>query len=102
MDRNEAKKILALYRPGVMDDPDPRLTEALELVHRDPELAAWFDQHCAVFQAIRAKLKEIPVPADLRRKIAAENIAGSRIIPLTGRILAIAALAAMVLVTAII
>jgi hypothetical protein len=102
MDRNEAKKILALYRPGVMDDPDPRLTEALDQLQRDPELAAWFDQHCAVFQAIRAKLKEIPVPEDLRRKIVADDVTANRILPLTGRILAVAALAAMVLVTAII
>jgi hypothetical protein len=47
MDSQEAKQILALYRPGDTDSPDPRMAQALELARKDPQLAAWFGQHCA-------------------------------------------------------
>ena len=101
MTRDEAKKILALYRPGVTDD-DPRMAEALELVQRDPELAAWFQQQCAVFDAIRSKLKSIPVPQGLRRQIIAEHSAGTRVLSLTNRLLLASAVAALILLTGII
>lgn len=102
MTRDEAKKILELYRPDVAVQPDPQTAEALELVRRDPELAAWFEQHCAVFTAVREKLKSIPVPPGLRREIMIEHLADTHILPLTGRILIAIAIAALVLLTAII
>ena len=56
---------------------------SLELAQRDPELAAWFEQQCAVFDAIRGKLKADPAcPQDLRRQIIVEHVAGTRVLPL--------------------
>ena len=73
MDSQQAKKILLLHRPGIDHEADPELEAALEQAKRDPELARWFEQHCAVQIAIRSKFKEIPLPSGLREKILAEN-----------------------------
>ncbi len=102
MDSREAKKILALYRPGGIDAADAKMAEALEAAQRDPELAAWFEQHCAVFNAIRGKLKEIPVPADLKRRIILEKPGYRRILalPVTVRMLAAAAAVAALIAVA--
>ena len=102
MTRDEAKRILALYRPGVSDESDAQLVAALELVERDPELAAWFEQQRAVFDAIRGKLKAIPVPPGLRRQIIAGNVANTRVFPLANRLLLVSSLAALILLTAIV
>jgi hypothetical protein len=93
MDSHEAKKILALYRPDSIDAADAKMAEALEAAQRDPELAAWLEQHCAVFNTIRGKLREIPVPADLKRRIILEKPSHRRIIelPMAVRLLAAAA-----------
>jgi hypothetical protein len=47
MDSYEAKRILAFYRPGDTKNIDERMAEALALARTEPELAAWFGQHCA-------------------------------------------------------
>ena len=70
MNRQEVKRILAFYRPGI---DDPQFAEALEHVHGDPELARWFEQQCAVDAILREKLREIPVPDWLQEKILAER-----------------------------
>jgi len=101
MDSRQAKEILMLYRPGSTDAADPQMADALEVVQRDPELAAWFEQHCAVYTAIRGKLKEIPVPADLKRCILVEHADHRRVIPLFRPALLATAAAALVLLTAI-
>jgi hypothetical protein len=101
MDNREAKKILALYRPGSIDAADSKMAEALEAAQRDPELAAWFEQQCAVFNIIRAKLKEIPVPQDLKRRIILEKPAPGRIIALPVAIRLLAAAAAIVALVAV-
>jgi len=101
MDSREAKKILALYRPGGIDATDPKMAEALEAAQRDPELAAWLEQHCAVFNTIRAKLREIPVPADLKRRIILEKPSHRRIIPLPVAVQLLAAAAAIAALIAI-
>jgi hypothetical protein len=72
VDNRQAKEILELYRPGV-DDNDPQFAEALALARRDPELRAWLDEQCTSYVAIRAKLKDIPVPAGLSEQIIAER-----------------------------
>ena len=69
MDSRQAKEILMLYRPGRTDDADPQMIEAMDLARRDPELAAWLEQHCANYDAIRDKLKSIRVPPGLERRI---------------------------------
>jgi hypothetical protein len=73
MDRQQAKEILVLYRPGVAASADPRMVEALELVKHDAELKSWFDQQRALQAAIRNKFHEIPVPEELPARILAET-----------------------------
>jgi hypothetical protein len=69
MDKSAAKEILRLYRPGTVDDQDPQMIEALKFARQDPELAQWLEAHGKFQQAIRDKLKQIPIPADLKRNI---------------------------------
>src|SRR5579859_767701 len=81
MDSQQAKRVLALYRADVADPNDTLMAEALEQIQRDPELAAWFERQSATNQAIRAKLKAIPVPAGLQRRILENQSTRSRLIP---------------------
>ena len=67
MTREEAKKLLAIYRPKI-DADDPQFAEALAEVERDPELARWLEEQCATYEALRNRLKEAPVPEDLLQK----------------------------------
>src|ERR1700722_3690134 len=101
MDSRQAKEILALYRPGSIDATDPQMAAALELVQRDPDLAAWFEQHCAVYTAIRGKLKEIPVPPSLKQSILSRQVDHRRIIQLFRPSWLATAAAALVILTAI-
>lgn len=101
MDSRQAREILVLYRPGTTDAADPRMAEALEQVKRDPELTAWFEEHCAVYAAIRGKLKEIPVPANLKRTIIIGRAEHARLIPLPGSAKILLAAAAIVLLTTV-
>ena len=107
MDSLQARQILALYRPDTTDAADPLMAEALDQVKRDPDLAAWFDQHCAVHRAIRARLKSVPVPANLKREIIVARADHprithlGRIIPLPPAAKILLAAAAVVVITAI-
>jgi hypothetical protein len=81
----------------VPDEGDPRMAEALLLAQQDPELAQWFEAHCRFYLAMRAKLNQIPVPADLRAKILrGEAVRRGRVLELR-RFLAPLAAAAMVI-----
>jgi hypothetical protein len=82
MDNRQAKEILQLFRPGTTDALDPQMAEALQAVQRDPELAKWFEEQCAVYLAVRGKLKQIEVPPDLKRKILLGNIGLQSMAPL--------------------
>ncbi|MEY2429852.1 MAG: hypothetical protein QOJ40_2737 [Verrucomicrobiota bacterium] len=79
MDRKAAKQTLALYRPGSADESDSDFTEALEFVKRDPDLARWFEEHCALYAAVRSKFEQIPVPEGLKEQIVSEQKARSSI-----------------------
>jgi len=65
MNREGAKEILALYRPGVDDPSEPDIAEALELTKEDAELARWFAEQSALYNATREKFKEVAVPNEL-------------------------------------
>ena len=65
----QAKEILLLYRPGRGDDADPEVAQALELAQRDPELQAWFQEHCAFNEALSKKFADLPVPRTLKGDI---------------------------------
>ncbi len=71
MSPHEAKEILLLYRPGTADADDPEVSRAIEVARADPELGAWFRQHCQFQQAMRAKFREIEPPAHLKTALLA-------------------------------
>ena len=73
MTTTQAKDILLLYRPGTADAEDPRVVAAIALARRDPELARWFEQHCAFQNALRTKLRQIEVPAHLKAALLAQQ-----------------------------
>ncbi len=95
MNRDDAKNILLLYRPGTADVADPQIIEALALAQRDKELARWFGEHCARQEVLRAKFRQIPVPAGLKEQIISEQAAQERAI-LWQRNLTLTAVAATV------
>src|SRR5919109_2062552 len=64
----QARAILQHYRPSI-DAEEPYFSEALEQVQRDPELAQWFTEHCASYEAVRRALRQTPVPAELYEAI---------------------------------
>lgn len=72
MNREKAKMVLAIYRPGTHDDEDPEIAAARELAGRDPELARWLEEHNALHAAVRAKFRQLAVHPGLREKIIAE------------------------------
>jgi hypothetical protein len=80
MNHDDAKNILLLYRPGTADVADPQVVEALALVKQDAELARWFDAYCARQEVVRAKFRQIPVPAGLKEQIVSEQAARGKII----------------------
>jgi hypothetical protein len=73
VDKKAAKEILNLYRPGSADEADVDFAEALEFAKNDPELLRWFQEHCAVHQAIRSRFEDIVVPAGLKEQILSER-----------------------------
>src|SRR5580704_16728924 len=98
MDKREARELFCAYRPGTSDDQDPRMAEALQMAQRDEELAKWFAGYRSFNAAMRSKLKEIPVPADLKQKILlAEAGRRGKIVPLKNWLVPLAAAAAIVL-----
>jgi hypothetical protein len=98
MDKEQARQKLRLFRPGTDDAHDPEMAEALAWTQRDAELAQWHENQNAVYLAMRRKLKEIPVPQDLKREILREDAVGrERIVTLRNPALPLAAAAAIVL-----
>jgi len=93
---NEAKTILLLYRPGTADAEDPQIAAALALAQREPELARWLEEHCARHEALRAKFRQILLPAGLKEQIISEQAARGRRLSWRPR-LVLAAVAAVVL-----
>jgi len=83
MDSREAREILGSYRPGDTNKVDQRMAEALDLARHDPELAAWFGQHCAEHAAAPAISAEKPRPATLPDKPPAPDAATEFIVPVS-------------------
>lgn len=73
MNRNEAKSILEVYRPGDEAAGNPRLAEALALARTDAELAAWLARDQKWDALVRQGLRALPVPAGLRANVLAEQ-----------------------------
>lgn len=74
MNNEEARWMLQLYRHNGSDAADPRFHEALEQVRRDPELAQWFANECAVDSRISEKLREsFDPPSSLKSALLAQR-----------------------------
>ncbi len=73
MNNDEAKFILAAYRPGGQDATDPLFAEALALASRDAELKGWLETQVSFDAAVSAKLREVRAPVGLRDKILADD-----------------------------
>lgn len=72
MNREEAKQLLELCRPGREEDrQDPALAEALALLETDAELRAWFEEQQAVDGRISESINALEPPADLKASILA-------------------------------
>jgi hypothetical protein len=71
MDKQEAKLVLQALRPEDFNTHQPAVMEALGFVERDPELKAWWEAQQAFDHKVAAKLKEVPLPDDLRATILA-------------------------------
>ena len=76
MNRDEAKEILMLYRPGTADAEDPAVEQAMTLACHDPELGRWFEDHRAFQTAMRAKFRAIEAPEHLKMAL----LAGQKVI----------------------
>ena len=76
MNREQAKEVLMLYRPGTADADDPEVVQAMAVARQDPDLARWFKQHMGFQTAMRAGLRQLPVPE--HRKL--ELLVGRKII----------------------
>jgi hypothetical protein len=72
MTRDQARQILLLHRPWSHDPPEADMAAALELAREDPELKAWFAQHCALQLAVRESLRAQTTPEAFREQIVAE------------------------------
>ncbi len=97
MNPDEAKSILLLYRPGSADADDPQVAGALALAKQDPELSRWLEKHCARQEVLRAKFRQIPVPAGLKEQIISEQVVLARKTARRERLTATVAVAAIVI-----
>jgi uncharacterized membrane protein YbaN (DUF454 family) len=80
MNRDEAKTILLLYRPGTADAGDPEIAAALALAKQDPELTRWLVEHCRRQEAVRAGFRKITAPAGLKEQIISEQAAHEKML----------------------
>ena len=101
MNRDEAKTILLLYRPGTADAGDPEIAAALALAKQDPELTRWLAEHCAWQEAVRAGFRKITAPAGLKEQIISEQAAKGRISFRRQRAVLAVAVAAVVVAVAV-
>lgn len=69
MTNKDASFLLGACRPNGADANDLEFAEALVQAERDPTLKTWFDDQRRTDSAIAARLKSVPVPADLRSRI---------------------------------
>jgi hypothetical protein len=74
MNSLEARFILQSCRVGEFDTSDPKMAGALRAVESDPELASWFAASQEFDRLTVAKLRAVPVPEDLARRIRAGKV----------------------------
>lgn len=69
MTAQQIKENLTLYRVGTQDENDPEMITALREAARNPELQAWFIQQQAFNLSVRAHLRRLQPPSDLKQRI---------------------------------
>ncbi len=69
MNNQEAKFLLAGYRPDGRDAADPVFADSLAQVARDPSLRTWLERQQAFDAAVTSKLNAVQPPAGLREAI---------------------------------
>jgi hypothetical protein len=79
VNRDQAKTILLLYRPGTADAGDVEIAAALVLAKQDPELTRWLVQQGERQEVARAGFRKITAPAGLKEQIIIEQAARARI-----------------------
>lgn len=77
MTSKDAKRILSTYTLADEPGDDPSFRKAKEMLAADSELAAWWEEQRKTDQAVRDRLSQTPVPADLRAALS-ENLADQR------------------------
>lgn len=73
MNREQAKRLLLLHRPGLGDEGDLELGAALALLETDPELRRWFEAQRTAQDAIRREFRRIAPPPALKEQIISER-----------------------------
>jgi hypothetical protein len=66
MNKQQAREILSVYRPGTEDEQNPMFAEALALARTDRELKTWFEESTNFDRGMRAALAQMDAPIDLR------------------------------------
>jgi hypothetical protein len=102
VNRDEAKIILQIYRPGTADAQDPQIAAALALAKSDPELARWLEEHGARQIALREKFRQIEIPAGLKEQIISERAVFAKRNSRREKILIVAAVTAIAVSLAVI
>jgi hypothetical protein len=97
VNRERAKELLLLHRPGLDGDADPELAEAHRILEHDEELRRWYKTQRANQDAVRSVFRNITPPAALKEQIISERPWHTR--PVTVRHLAVVAVAAVILFT---
>ena len=105
MDKRQAKFVLQACRDAGRDVRAPQVTEARAWLERDPELAGWFEEEQAEDRSLARKLREIPVPEDLRANILSRYAAvspGAEANPTRRRFVTLALAAAVVVLATVV
>ncbi len=97
MDSQQARTILACYRPGLDDPQSAPFAEALEQARRDPELARWLEREAAFDATIGARLRDAPVPPGLQARILAGRPAAAPVVWWRQPVVALTSLAVVLL-----
>jgi hypothetical protein len=73
MTTEQAKEILAAFRPGMDDEQDPIFAEAVQMTRTDAELREWWNESLAFDRRMKTELARVLAPAQVREAILSEH-----------------------------
>ena len=73
MTTEQAKEILAAFRPGTDDEQDPVFAEALQMTRTNAELKEWWNDSLTFDRKMRADLARVIAPARVREAILSQH-----------------------------